>query len=103
MTATGFAITHNGTLLVDTVRSSEGEAKSAAVKIAKQPGVGWRDLQARGFDLVEVQITRAPPARPRAARRDLTAPRDTPGWARRQTRETPADEAPIRRRAPAST
>jgi hypothetical protein len=26
----------------------------------------------------------APPPKPRAARRDLTAPRDTPGWARRQ-------------------
>jgi hypothetical protein len=52
-----FAITHNGAILVDTVRSSEGEAKSAAIKLAKQPGVSWRDLAARGHAVLAVAVT----------------------------------------------
>jgi hypothetical protein len=81
-TVTAYAVAQNGSIMVDTVRSSEGEAKSAAIKIAKHPGVGWRVLQARGFAVVEVTV--AP------VRRE---PRPSP---------RPADRRPICRREPAS-
>jgi hypothetical protein len=92
---TAFAVTHNGQVLVDTVRSSEGEAKSAAIKLAHQPGVSWKDLQARGFALVSVVVTPArwePQPRPRPAAGILDQARE-----RLAARgDAPADLQPVR-------
>jgi hypothetical protein len=75
---TAYAVALNGSILVDTVRSTEGDAKQAAVQNLKQPGIGWRDLAARGHTVVAVTVA--------LARRE---PRPAP---------RPADSAPIRRR-----
>jgi hypothetical protein len=65
MTAKAYAIAV-GRLLVDTVRASECSAREAAVKQLKQPGVGWRDLERRGYFVVQVTIATVAPS-PRAS------------------------------------
>jgi hypothetical protein len=79
---TAYAVALRGAILVDTVRSTEGDAKQAAVQNLKQPGVGWKDLVARGHAVVAVTVA---PVR----REPRPAPR-------------PADRRPICRREPAS-
>jgi len=96
MSIHAFAITHHGSLLVDTVRSSEGEAKNAAIKIARTPGTNWRNLQTRGFDLVEVVISPRPRPRPTqgGSARVLAAARERLAT---RTEQAPADLQPVRK------
>jgi hypothetical protein len=69
MTAKAFAVVDRTRLLADTVRSAEHAAREAAVKLLKQPGVGWRDLERAGYRVVAVQVAAAPPPPPRPSRK----------------------------------
>ena len=82
-TVTAFAVALRGELIIDTVRAEESAAREAAVRLAKQPGVGWRDLQARGFAVVAVTVAvasvrREPSPAPRFADRQPIRRRRTP-------------------------
>jgi hypothetical protein len=101
MTARAYAITTGGRLLLDTVRASESDAREAAIRLVKQPGGRWKDLERDGHRVVPVHVSTAAASPADGKRRDLTAPRDIPGWSRAQARHeasSAADHRPVRRR-----
>jgi hypothetical protein len=56
-TIPAYAVAEHGRLLVDTVRATEADAKCAAIKLVKQPGTGWRELERdRGYRVVRIQV-----------------------------------------------
>jgi hypothetical protein len=66
MTAKAHAIAVHGSILVDTVRASESDARQAAIQLLKQPGTSWRDLERDGHRVVQVTIATVAPS-PRAS------------------------------------
>jgi hypothetical protein len=56
--AEAFAIVDpKGKLLVDAVRSTEGESKAAAIRLQKTPGLSWKILEQAGHRVVRVSVT----------------------------------------------
>jgi hypothetical protein len=94
MTARAYAIAVPVRLCVDTPRTSEADAREAAIRLLKTPGVGWRDLERAGYRVVSVEVSSAPPPRPRSPGKpaDLVVAR-----ARERLRTSSADGVPIRR------
>ncbi len=71
-----FAVEENGVLLVDTVRCAEWDARQAALKLLKRPGIGWRDLERSGYHVVRVTVQAASMAKVKAKGREhASAPR----------------------------
>jgi hypothetical protein len=56
--AEAFAVVDpKGKLLVDAVRSTEGESKAAAIRLQKTPGLSWKTLEQAGHRVVRVSVT----------------------------------------------
>ena len=60
MSVVAYAVAERGKLLVDTVRSSEGDAKQALLRLQKQQGVTWKSLEKLGYAVVVVRVTVEP-------------------------------------------
>jgi hypothetical protein len=102
MTAKAYAIAVHGSILVDTVRSTECDARQAAIQLLKQPGTSWKDLERAGHRVVPVQVTAAPPPPPRAARKPadlvMAAARERLRTAPQRPGPSGPDAVPIYRR-----
>lgn len=53
----GFAVAHEGRLLVDTIRPHPVRAKEAAIERLHTSGVRWAHLLAQGYEIVSVSIS----------------------------------------------
>jgi hypothetical protein len=96
MSVVAYAVAERGNLLVDTVRSTEGDAKQAALRLQKQQGVAWKALEKLGYAVVVVRVSvepakakRSPEKRPAPAQPAAPLPPALP--------PTPADTKPVRR------
>jgi hypothetical protein len=96
MSVVAYAVAERGKLLVDTVRSSEGDAKQALLRLQKQQGVTWKALEKLGYAVVAVRVTvepvqakRPPAKRPAPEQPAAPLPPALP--------PTPADTKPVRR------
>jgi hypothetical protein len=115
MSVVAYAVAEQGKLLVDTVRSSEGDAKQALLRLQKQQGVTWKTLEKLGYAVVMVRVTVEPsqakrppakrpaqsqPAAPSPPARPLDkhpAPAPPAATLPPAPPPTPADAKPVRR------
>jgi hypothetical protein len=106
MSVVAYAIAERGNLLVDTVRSSEGDAKQALLRKQKQQGVTWKSLEKLGYAVVMVRVTvepakakRPPDKRQAPVQQAAPLPPGPPQAAPLPPAPppTPADTKPVRR------
>jgi hypothetical protein len=96
MSVVAYAVAEQGKLLVETVRSSEGDAKQALLRLQKQQGVTWKSLEKLGYAVVVVRVTVEPvEAKPSPAKRPAPAQPAAP--LPPALPPTPADAKPVRR------
>jgi hypothetical protein len=75
MATQAWAIKENGTLVVDTVRLSPGDAKLALISLRKCQGRKWKDYEKAGCRLVQVRVRVIPePPTPERPKRDPVQP-----------------------------
>jgi hypothetical protein len=96
MSVVAYAVAERGKLLVDTVRSSEGDAKQAVLRLQKQQGIAWKALEKLGYAVVVVRVTIEPAKAKRSPdKRRAPAPQVAP--LPPALPPTPADTKPVRR------
>jgi hypothetical protein len=97
MSVIAYAVAERGKLLVDTVRSSEGDAKQALLRLQKQQGVTWKALEKLGYAVVVVRVTVEPTKAKRFPdKRQAPAPQAAPSLPPTLP-PTAADTKPVRR------
>lgn len=58
-----YGVEVNGNVILNSIRASDGEAKSAAIAALKCPGSKWKELEQRGWRVIRLRVVRFPCAR----------------------------------------